>query len=111
MNWQERLTGLGVQLARTNYSSARSVREHNAAAEELRNIIFQIGATSDTALDEVLTLLADANLRAWIAFTILELDQIPSEQRERCIAVIRELAEGKGHDALAAQWWLRDNRN
>jgi len=97
-------------LTRTNYASPGAVKEHNAAAYELRRIILQVGCASDTDLDELLSFLHDPNLRGWIAFAVAELNQIPPAQRDRCVSVIRDLAEGTGPEALAAQWWLRDNR-
>ncbi len=104
MKWHQRITELGVTLSRTDYASPADVNEHNAAADKLRGIVLQAASASDIELNELLSFLSDPNLRGWIAFALAGLSQVPPAQREHCISVIRELAEGEGPEPMAAQW-------
>ena len=98
-----------MRVGHNDYASPAAIEKHNAAADELREIIRSVGCSSKEDLDELLSLLADPNLRGWIAYGVLEQCATSPTQRQRCVAVIRELAREDGPDGLAAQWWLRDN--
>jgi hypothetical protein len=109
MNWKERLDELGAVVAGTAYESKASVVKHNAAADEIRALVKDVGCSSASDLDEMLSLLSDESLQGWIAYGVLDQCSPSKVQRDRCIDVIREIAKGDGPEALAAEWWLRDN--
>lgn len=79
------------------------MREHNAAAKEMRDIVMEPGAA-----EELLPLLDEPQSDRWLAFQLLELCQPTPLVREKCLTIIRDMAAGSGPEALGAQWWLRD---
>jgi hypothetical protein len=87
----------------TDYGSGASVRRHNAAANEMREIVVEPGAA-----EELLPLLDEPESAHWLAFQLLELCQPSAVVRERCSAIIRRLAAGSGAGAHGAQYWLDD---
>jgi hypothetical protein len=82
--------------AATAYDSDASVRRHNAAANEMRRIVAEPGAAQ-----ELLPLLAEPQSTHWLAFQILELIEPLPEVRDKCLAIIRDLTERSGPEALA----------
>lgn len=109
MRWQDQIGELRNQVEKTDYSSRSEVNKHNTAAAELRTIILRVANASKTEVNELLSFLHDPILGGWIAFALAELPNISDKQKDLCIEVIREIAESDGVDAMAAQWWLRDN--
>ena len=99
----DRYRNCAATCAATTYGSGASIRQHNAAANEMRKIAAEPGAA-----EELLPLLDEPESAQWLAFQLLELCQPTAVVRERCLAIIRELAAGSGADALGAQYWLRD---
>jgi len=89
--------------AATEYDSAASLQRHNVAATEMRRIVAEPGA-----VEELLPLLAEPTSARWLAFQLLEHCTLSPEIRERCLAIVREVAAGSGPDALGARHWLRD---
>jgi hypothetical protein len=89
--------------ATTAYGSGASVRRHNAAAQQMRQLVMEPGAA-----EELVPLLDEADAGQWLAFALLELSQPLDAVREKCLAIIRSLAAGSGADALGARYWLRD---
>ena len=100
--WRDRLRELAVI-----YGSGVAVQKRNAAADELRALIREIGSTDE--IDELLSLLDDPKLGAWIAYGVLQQCPTTSTQRKLCVNVIRSISRGDGPDALAAQSWLSEN--
>src|SRR5438874_1040584 len=89
--------------AATTYGSGAPIRLHNAAANEMRKIVAEPGAA-----EELLPLLDEPESARWLAFQLLELCQPSHVVRQRCLAMIQDLAAGSGSDALGAQYWLLD---
>jgi hypothetical protein len=109
MAWQSRLRQLAARVTNTDYGSRAAVAKHNAAADEIRELIRRVGCSSTADLDTLLSFLSDKVLRSWIAYGVLEQCPTSPSQRKRCVDVIRDLARGEGAEALAARLWLRDN--
>ena len=107
--WQSRLRELASCVSDTDYGSRKDVSRHNAAADEIRELVRRVGCSSASNLDALLSFLSDDILSSWIAYGVLEQCPTTAAQREQCVDVIREIARGDGPDALAAQGWLRDN--
>lgn len=105
--WHDRLLELGAVLA---VGPLRNLEAHNAAADEIQALIAQIGGRSPADLDQLLEFLGEPLTRGWIAWGVLDQCSLTSAQRRRCVDVIRELSRQEGTEALAARWWLRDNR-
>lgn len=89
--------------AATTYGSGAAVRRHNDAATEMREIMVEPGAA-----EELVPLLDEPEAARWLAFQLLELSEPSPAIRDRCLAIIRELAAGSSPEALGAQCWLRD---
>ncbi len=91
--------------AATAYESGASVRRHNTAAQEMRQITVEPGAA-----EELAPLLDEPDAGQWLAFGLLELSQPTDAVREKCLAIIQSLAAGSGANALGARFWLRELR-
>ena len=105
--WVDRLQELGEELHESSPESPKSVAAHNALADEIRVLILDVVRSEER--NALFEFLSDPALRGWIAYIALKQDDLTDEQRKRCISVIQDLAQGSGPNALAANWWIRDN--
>jgi len=99
----DRYRELAAICARTGYQSAKSVRKHNNAADEMRRIASEPGAANELA-----ELLTDPAARCWLAYQLIELGDPAPAIRDQCLSIIRNEASKDGPDALGAQIWLQD---
>ena len=90
--------------AATDYASRASVRRHNAAVDAMRRLAAEPGAVGDLS-----PLLDDPQSGPWLAFQLLELAHPSEPVVERCLAIVRKLAEGDGAEAMGARMWLREH--
>lgn len=94
---------LAETCAATDYADADSLRRHNTAVDEMRMLAAQIGAVV-----ELSPLLDEPESGCWLAFQLLELALPPTPVAERCLEIVRRLAEGEGGEAMGARLWLRE---
>lgn len=99
----DRFRKLAAVFAATECKPGNSVRRHNAAAQEMRQIVKEPGAA-----EELATLLDEPDAGQWLAFELLELCKPSIAVREECMAIIERLAAGSGTNALGARVWLHD---
>jgi len=104
VNRIDEITLLAERCKQTDYAIPASVNEHNAAADQIRELIAAI-----TADEELLALLAGGLTRGWAAFQLLEQpERLSPPVRHSAVDVLREIALLGGTDGLAAQWRLRE---
>jgi hypothetical protein len=88
----------------TDYGSASSVRRHNDAVDAMRSLAAEPGATG-----ELSPLLDEPECARWLAFQLLESTDPSPPVAERCLAIIRRMADSRGVDAMGAREWLREH--
>ena len=86
----------------TEYASKRGVRQHNAAAKQMRAMVSEAYATGPSALAEFFPLLDESPADQWLAFQLLELAKPEAAVKQRCLSIIKRLAAGPGIDAMGA---------
>jgi hypothetical protein len=59
-------------------------------------------------LEELLPLLDEQPSNAWLAFQLLELVEPHSEIRDRCLAIVREIASADDGSGQDAEIWLNE---
>jgi hypothetical protein len=102
----ERYRACATICAATDYTSKRSVTEHNAAARQLDRIVEE--AASVGALSELFCLLDEPESAKWLAHQLLEQSHVPETLEQRCLQIIQELTKGAGANAYGEQIWLRE---
>lgn len=66
------------------------------------------GLCHPSEAEELSPLLDEPESNRWLAFQLLELCQPTSAVREKCLAIIQDMAVEPGPAGLGAKWWLRD---
>ena len=95
--------------ASTDYASKQSVARANAAANEMRSIVEAAALQGPAALENILGLLAHPVASQWVAFSALDLASLTEFQTQRCLKVIKLLANGTGPNSLGARAWLKQH--
>jgi hypothetical protein len=95
---------------RTDYGSKQSVRQHNAAADEMHAIAEDAHRRGPSAIGELLPLLDEPPADTWLAFQLLKLGGPSSSYASRCVSIIERAGRGSGPQALGARIWLEDWR-
>lgn len=104
----DRLSRCLAICSETDYGSPASVKQHNAAATEMREIAKEAFLEGPNAVLELASLLDNADAAPTVAHLLLECGSVAGAIEERCLAVIKEVASGKGLEALGNRIWLRD---
>jgi hypothetical protein len=98
-----------IQLAKAHataeLSSASEVASANGAADSIRaQLISALGIAEQRV--ELMTLLSNQYIGAWIAFVGIESGLLDSSQARECLARIRQIAAGSTLDGIGARAWL-----
>jgi len=97
------LTKLATIHANCDYSSSRSVRKANEAADQFRSIV---AGANENELKSEFELIHHPVAQTWFAFSVLDLAHPNQDQRQQCLQVVQALAAGSGPDAFGARVWL-----
>lgn len=91
----------------TDYNSQEEIRQHNKAANQMREIVVNAQKEGEQSLAELIQLLDDPTANKWLAFQLLELCELQETDTKRCLAIIRRLATGSSTDVMGAELWLQ----
>ena len=89
-----------------DYGDPSSVKAGNRAAHSMRVIVTRLIESGRT--EELLELLDNTIAGPWVAFTVAMLPNVTSEQKLRCLELIRRIASGDSIESVGAEMWLRD---
>jgi hypothetical protein len=92
--------------ADANYDNPASVKKANAAAETMS--VMAVDFIEAGRIEELLGLITHSTAGSWVAFSVADQIGISTEQKERCISTIKNLAVGSSLNSMGAEYWLKE---
>jgi hypothetical protein len=92
--------------ADTNYGNPASVKKANTAAEAMN--VMAVELIEAGRIEELLGLFTHSTAGSWVAFSVVDQIGISTEQKERCISKIKDLAVGSSLSSMGAEYWLKE---
>ena len=102
----EQFINLAEIHAAVDYGNPKSVKVGNSAADRMREIAHNFYDSGK--IDELLSLLEHQHAGLWVAFIVGDLENATATQVERCLCLIRSLADGDSVDSIGAKYWLEE---
>lgn len=102
----EKFIELAQVHADTNYDNPASVKKANAAAEAMKDMTFELIEAG--RIEELLGLITHSTAGSWVAFSVADLAGISTDQKERCISKIKNIAVGSSLNSMGAEYWLKE---
>ena len=97
---------LAANCERTDYGDPASVERHNQNVERMQQIVCD--SVAENRLDELLPLLDDVQTGRWLAPQLVDLDPQGPALKNRCLKVLRRIAEDQAADSLGIKMWLAE---
>ena len=96
----------------TNYEDKNSVRKHNRAAKKMIKLTKNAVKDGLETIRLLASLLDDPVTKEWLAYQLLENENLDVDIENKCIAVIREIATSNTSvNSFVARNWLEKKRN
>ncbi|HLP51345.1 MAG TPA: hypothetical protein VK154_10705 [Chitinophagales bacterium] len=97
--------------AATDYSNNQSVKNHNRAADRMREIIELIKSDYQhfgTEKFQELLAVEEHRTNVWAAAQLLEILQLDKLNEAKALAIIKKVANGNDLDAIGFTTWLKE---
>lgn len=102
----EQFIKLSEAHASVDYENPQSVQASNKAADSIIELTALF--VKEDRFEDLIALLEHELAGPWVAFSVADIKNVIPEHKERCIELIRVIAEGGSIEATGAQFWLRE---
>lgn len=94
--------------AQTDYGDMSTVRANNAAVSKMYKLVKAASDLGPDAVGKMAKLLDNPVASPWIAHQLIEKADISPATRDKCLSVIRKLAQGDSANAMGERMWLKE---